>query len=127
MYSSLCYTWSDKFKDGGTLTEAEKVGWSVGCRDLVISSASSLLKRSVHFLSSSSYFESSTDLSDFLDFEEEGLSLTFFSGTTGGGDEAVAVPDTGPMMATEDGSTRVLSLEGVDSNFLASLFSFLSL
>ena len=96
--------------------------------DFAIRSASSLLKWSFHFLSSSSYFESSTDLSDFLDFEEEGLSfLTFFSGTTGGGDEAIAVPDTGPMTATEDGSTRVLSLEGVDSNFLASLFSFLSL
>ena len=74
-------------------------------------SASNLLKRSVHFLSNSSYLESSADLSvDFLDFEEAGLSfLTFFSGTAGGGDEAVAEADTGPIMATEEGSTRVLS------------------
>ena len=54
--------------------------------------ASNLLKRLVHFLSSSSYLESSTDLSeDFLDFKEAGLSfLTFFSGTAGVGDETEA-------------------------------------
>ena len=112
--------------DGGTLIEAQKVGWSDGWRVLAIRSASSLLKRSVHFLSSSSYLDCLTDFSaGFLDFEEDGLSfLTFFSGTTGGGDEVVAEAETGPMTATEEGSTSVLSLVGVASNFLASLFSF---
>ena len=96
IFGNICW-WRVRW---GTLTEAEKVGCSAGCSDLAMRSASNLLKRLVHFLSSSSYLESSTDLSvDFFDFEDAGLSfLTFFSGTAGDGDEAVAEADTVPRV-----------------------------
>ena len=71
-----------------------------------------------------------TDFSpkDFLALDVEGLSfLAFFSGTTLGGEARVPASLIAPITATVDGSTKVLSLLGVDSNFLASRYSFFSL
>ena len=108
----------------------EKVSCTAGWKDLGISKASSLLKWSVHFLSSSSYLESVANLSeDFLALEVDGFSF-FFSGMTGVGEATVPNSLTAPITATVDRSTRVLSLLsllGVASNFHASHFSFLSL
>ena len=113
----------------------EKVSCTAGWNDLAISKASSLLKQSVHFLSSSSYLESEETVADvskhFLALEVDGLSfLTFFSEKTGVGEVTINESLTAPIMATVDRSTRalsLLSLPGVASNFLASRFSFLSL
>ena len=59
------------------------------------------------------------------DDDDEALSfLDFFSGTAG---EEEVVGSTGPKTATEEGSTNVESLLGVESIFFASLFSFFSL
>ena len=94
--------------------------------------ASKQLNLSDHFWSSSSIFLSVADLLlvGFLDLEVEGLSFfVFFSETAAGGDEIDPVSLTAPITEMVDGSTKVLSLIGVEelSNFLASCFSFFGL
>ena len=64
------------------------------------------------------------------DFEVEGFSFfDFFSGgATGEGDLTVPWSSTAPITETDAGSTRVsLSLDEVESSFIASHFSFLNL
>ena len=126
-------------EDGGewvgvTLTLAE----NCGSKFLVKIRASSRLKRSAHFQSKSAILSSVEDEGGFKTVAVGDLSFlptfleSFLTFLSGGGPPTVGLEvlgfSTGPMTDTLDGSIKFsLSLVGVASSFLASLFSFLIL
>ena len=89
--------------------------------------ASNLLNLSDHFSSSCTILESTVELLavDLTVLDVDAFSFfAFFSG--GATDFTVPCLSTAPNTATTDGSTRdSVSLDGVDSSFLASRLSFL--
>ena len=126
-------------EDGGewvgvTLTFAE----NCGSKFLVKIKASSRLKHSAHFESKSAILSSAEDGGGFETVAVGDLSFlptfleSFLTFLSGGGASTVGLEvlgfSTGPITDTLDGSTKSsLSLVGVASSFLASLFSFLIL
>ena len=111
---------------GVTFTLEEKVG----SKELANRSASGRLNLSDHFWSSSILLSvSDLVLTVFIDLEVKGSSFfAFLSGGATVRDLTVPWSSTAPITETDAGSTRVsLSLDGVESSFLASCYSFLSL
>ena len=112
-------------REGLTLTSEEKVG----CRDFDNKRASNLLNLSHHFWSNSEILSTEDEVETLSFFALVG-ALSFSSFFSGGstGDLSGLASLTTPITDTVKGSTRELSLEGVElSRRLASLFSFLSL